>query len=200
MSTATLTDLLPDLAPSEAPERHLRPLDRPAKRRRPRVTYAITAVVGAIVIGLVQLGMSIATTQTTYDIRDLTTKQRSLTLQSQALYDEVAGLGSPQYLAANAAALGMVVGGSPVYLRLSDGAVVGTTGDEGTPSTIDPAGRPLVKNALIADTPLVTDPGRTIAGQTAPAKGAAPAAADGETPVEPPADPVVTGIPNPQTH
>ena len=38
------------------------------------------------------------------------------------LYDDVAGLSSPQYLAANASALGMVINESPNYLRLSDGA------------------------------------------------------------------------------
>ena len=32
---------------------------------------------------------------------------------------------SPQYLAANAEALGMVPNANPVYLRLSDGAVLG---------------------------------------------------------------------------
>lgn len=201
MSTATLTDLLPDIAPGAAPERHLRPLDRPLRRRRPQVAYALTAVLGALAIGLAQLGFSIATTQTTYDIRELTTQQRSLTLESQALYEQVAGLSSPQYLAGNAAALGMVVGGSPMYLRLSDGAVVGA-GDAEAASTIDPAGRPIVKNSLIADTPLVTDPGRTIGGQTAPAKDSSGTAPQGTAPApaEPPAQPAVTGLPNPQTH
>ena len=61
---------------------------------------------------------------------------------------------SPQYLAANAEALGMVPNANPVYLRLSDGAVLGepSAADGGARSTA-----PLVPNALIDGVPLVTE-------------------------------------------
>lgn len=209
MSTA-LSALLPERARSQRPERHLRPLDAPGKRRRPTLVYAVTAVVGAVIIGLAQLGFSIATTQTTYEIRHLTEQSRSLKLEGQALYDEVAGLSSPQYLASNAASLGMVVGGSPTYLRLSDGAVIGA-GTADAVSTVD-ARRAAVSNELVADTPLVTSPGMTITGKTGPATEAATATTITELPtpqqaqvtVERPeeaAAAVVTdGLPTPQTH
>ena len=45
--------------------------------------------------------VSILTTQDTYAISALTSQQRQLTWDRQILYDEVAGLSSPQYLAAN---------------------------------------------------------------------------------------------------
>ena len=194
MSNTAFARVLP-VRKQETPSRrpHLRPLDRPVKRRRPRVVYAVTAVVGALVIGAAQLGLSIATTQTTYDIRSLTEQQRSLTLQSQELYDEVAGLSSPQYLAANAAALGMIVGGTPTYLRLSDAALIGA-GEATSMTSVDASKGQVVANALISDTPLVTVPKATIQGETAPAASENAQ----ETPALPPA--VTDGLPTPETH
>ena len=57
------------------------------------------------------------------------------------LYDDVAGLSSPQYLAANAAALGMVIDESPNYLRLSDGALLGAGQSALGASSVDAIGR-----------------------------------------------------------
>ena len=91
-------------------------------------------------------------------------QQRQLTWDRQILYDEVAGLSSPQYLAANASALGMVISEAPTFLRLSDGALVGASQAAGWQSSIDAVGRGAVANALITQTPLVTDPAATIEG------------------------------------
>lgn len=208
MSTA-LSALLPERVRGPRPERHLRPLDLPGKRRRPKLVYALTAVIGAVVIGVAQLGLSIATTQTTYEIRQLTEDKRALKLEGQALYDEVAGLSSPQYLAANAAALGMVVGGSPTYLRLSDGAVIGAGTADAT-SSID-ARQAAVSNELVSDVPLVTSPGTTISGAVTVAEEPAPLSTIDVLPTPQQAqvaveatDTAVTGVtdglPTPQTH
>ena len=70
----------------------------------------------------------------------------------------VAGLSSPQYLAANASALGMVVGQTPNYLRLSDGAIVGTGKAASSSSSVHALSRAAVTNALVSGVPLVTDP------------------------------------------
>ena len=128
LSTAALT--APAVAPDrgDRPARRLRVVDAPARRRRPRLVYGIVAVVGAFVIASAQMVLSIMTTQASYELSALTQEARDLTFQKQILYDEVAGLSSPQYLAANAAALGMVIDQSPNYLRLSDGALLGTGG------------------------------------------------------------------------
>lgn len=212
MSTA-LSALLPERVRSARPERHLRPLDMPGKRRRPKLVYAITAVAGAAIIGVAQLGFSIATTQTTYDIRHLTEQNRALKLEGQALYDEVAGLSSPQYLASNAAAMGMIVGGAPSYLRLSDGAIVGgaTVEAAADKTTID-ARRAGVANALVSNTPLVTNPDLTMTGQTkvAPEVSASttidalPTPQQSQIAVENPqvtaAETTAEGLPTPQTH
>jgi hypothetical protein len=90
------------------------------------MVYAIVAVGGAVAIAVAQMALSVLTTQDSYRVADLTQQQRKLSLEAAALEDSVAGLNSPQYLAANAAALGMVVGGAPTYLRLSDAAIIGS--------------------------------------------------------------------------
>lgn len=204
-ATATAT-ALPSVAPvAPAPpkrERHLRPVTSPAKARKPRVAYAMVALIGAVLIGAAQMGLSLATTATTYEIRELQSQQRDLTVQSQLLNEELAGLSSPQYLAANAAAAGMVIGASPTYLRLSDGAVVGT-GEVATNSTVDVLRTPAVPNALIANTPLATAPGSTIGGAIPVAPHAE--ATDNLTATAPVAEapqlpPVISdGIPTPET-
>ena len=66
-------------------------------------------MLGAFLIAGAQMVLSIMTTQGSYELAELTQEQRALTYQKQILYDDVAGLSSPQYLAANAAALGMVI-------------------------------------------------------------------------------------------
>ena len=110
------------------------------------------------------MALSILTTQSSYELSTLTQEARQLTWQKQILYDDVAGLSSPQYLAANASALGMVIAESPSYLRLSDGALLGAGQAALGASSVDAIGRAAVPNALITDTPLVTAPKATIEG------------------------------------
>jgi hypothetical protein len=171
----TLTDLptLPArVAPlpleEEFPERRLGIAPRPARRRRPKLVYGIVALMGALAITAAQMVVSIMTTETSYQLSSLQREQRDLTYQKQILSDEVAGLSSPQYLAANAAALGMVIGDAPSYLRLSDGALIGAQSPSSGASSVDALGRAAVANALVTDTPLVTAPDATIQGVPLP--------------------------------
>ncbi|KRA23062.1 hypothetical protein ASD65_00505 [Microbacterium sp. Root61] len=196
MSTAArpLTTVAPLRGPQDAPARRLRALEGTARRRRPRLAYGIIALAGALLIGGTQMGLSILTTQGSYELATLAAQQRELTWKKQILYDDVAGLSSPQYLAANAAALGMVINESPSYLRLSDGAILGTGQAALGASSIDAIGRGSVPNALITDTPLVTAPGATIEGAPVVAEDAPP----GEAVNTPP--PLTDGLPTPSTH
>ncbi len=180
----------------QPPRRRLRLVTGPGQRarRRPRVVYAIVAILGAITIGGAQMALSILTTQTSYELSSLAKEQRELQWSKQMLYDEVAGLSSPQYLAANATALGMVINQSPSYLRLSDGAVLGTGKASKPTSSINVLGRVAVANALIAETPLVTDPDATIQG----APVALTETAEGAVSDTPP--PITDGLPTPSTH
>lgn len=187
-------------APSrrEWPARRLRALDVPARRRRPRLLYAIVAVTGAVAIGAAQMSLSVLTTQGSYQLATLTSQQRELNWEKQMLYDDVAGLSSPQYLAANAAALGMVINESPSYLRLSDGAVLGTSQASLGASSVDAIGRGSVPNALITDTPLVTDPEATIEGEPVETEPGATSEDGAPMPKTPP--PITDGLPIPSTH
>jgi hypothetical protein len=182
----------PERAPLAPPARRLTVVDPPA-RRRPRLAYGVIAVAGAIAIALAQMGLSILTTQSSYEVAALAQQQRDLTYQKQILYDEVAGLSSPQFLAANAAALGMVINESPSYLRLSDGAVLGAGQPAAGTSAVDAIGRGSVPNALISDTPLVTSPDATIQGVPL----APDPAVDGAGSTTPP--PIADGLPTPAT-
>ncbi len=194
-----MTDLaraLPQRRPV-APDRRLRVVEEPERRRRPKLAYGIVAVAGAVAIALAQMGLSILTTQGTYEVAALTQQQRDLTYEKQILYDDVAGLSSPQYLAANAAALGMVINEAPSYLRLSDGAIIGASQAAAGTSAVDAMNRGAVQNALITDTPLVTAPDATIAGQPLTETDTATDTAAQTGSATPP--PITDGLPTPAT-
>lgn len=197
MSAATNVLPAPAVAPvgADAPGRRLRVVDAPVRHRRPKLLYGVVAVLGAFLIAGAQIALSIMTTQGTYELSTLTAQQRDLTFQKQVLYDQVAGLSSPQYLAANAAALGMVIDESPSYLRLSDGALLGAGEASFGASSVNALGRGVVPNALITETPLVTDPDATIGGEKAPKAAPVEDAGVANTP-----PPITDGLPTPSTH
>lgn len=148
MSEATAR-VQPRPEPRRAPQRSLRPVTAPQTRRRPKLAYAVLAVSGALAIGAAQMGISLASTQDSFVLRDLTAQQRELNLQKQALNDELVALSSPQSLALRADALGLVVAGPASYLRLSDGAVLGAGRGADWKSTVNPKGGASVGNALL---------------------------------------------------
>jgi hypothetical protein len=194
------------LAPPEAPqpaERRrpaLRPLDAPQRRARPRLAYAVVAVVGAVLIAVAQMALSVMTTQSTFEIAKLDGQQHELTLEAQVLYDQVAGLSSPQHLAEQAGELGMVIDAAPSYLRLSDGAVIGGGAAAGDASTVDAAGRSAVGNAFLTDTQAAsaqTTEDEAPSGQTEETP-AAEAPDELPAPQLPPS--ASDGLPTPTTH
>jgi hypothetical protein len=194
-------------AQSAAPRRAPKPATKPAQRRlrpapepkpgrsKPRLAYAIIALGAVAAIVVAQLLLSIAVAQGAYEIDTYQLRQAELARQEQKLAEDLDRVESPQYLAMNAEALGMVPNANPVYLRLSDGAVLGVpTAATGGAA----ASAPLVPNALLDGVPPVTPqqaeqtPSVGNAGET-PAAGAADA-----SPVAPP--PVSGGLPTPATH
>lgn len=190
MSRATAAAELPQTRPQKStPTRSARQLttvSAPAPRRRPKLVYALVALSGAAAIGAAQIGLSLAITNDSFVLADLTSQQRELNLQTSALEDELAGISSPQLLATKASQLGMVVAGSASYLRLSDSVVVGAgTGADGR-SSVDPTGSGAVHNALLEVEALQT------------AAGAEDAETSGATdPNLPP--PITDGLPSPTT-
>ncbi|WP_454173238.1 hypothetical protein [Microbacterium maritypicum] len=141
------------VAPERTPQRKLQPVTQPAVRRKPKLAYALVALGGALAIGAAQIALSLAITQDSFTLASLSSQQRELNLKTQALQEELTGVSSPQVLAGNAAGLGMVVAGSPSYLRLSDGAVFGTGVGADWTSTVNPAGVGAVSNSLIVEPP-----------------------------------------------
>ncbi|WP_298039276.1 hypothetical protein [uncultured Microbacterium sp.] len=150
MSRATAAAALPvPSKPAARPARRLTTVTAPARKRRPKLIYALIALGGAAAIGAAQVGLSLAITRDSFVLADLTSQQRELDLRSSALSDDLAGLASPQRLATKADELGMIVAGSASYLRLSDSAVLGADAGAGWYSSVDPTGTGAVQNALL---------------------------------------------------
>jgi cell division protein FtsL len=174
-SRSDLATPAPSELASEGTRRHLSVLDRSTgKRAKPRLVYAGITVAAVLAIVVAQLLLSIAVSQGAYQIGSLQDTKTSLAREHQAVSEDVNRLSSPQNLAANANALGMVSNGTPVYLRLSDGAVLGSpvaaSGDAGT---VTGASGKLVPNALLNGVPLVTQT-KDVAGSLASTSGSAP--------------------------
>jgi hypothetical protein len=175
---------------------------RSQRRARPRTLYAITAVSALLVIVVAQLLLSIGVSQGAYQLSSLQTEQTTLQRSYQAASEDLNRLTSPQNLAANANALGMVSNSNPAYLRLSDGAVLGApVAANGAAGTVTGGQGNLVPNAQLNGVPLVV--GQASAGQAA---GAAPQAgssastgAASTTPAKP-SVPLQGALPTPVTH
>ncbi|MFV0433223.1 MAG: hypothetical protein ACK5LO_04500 [Leucobacter sp.] len=162
---------LDDLAPlrssaAAAPaERHLR-IAPAASRRLPRVSrnplMASLVAVGIVLLILAaQLGLSIAISQGAYESRALQIEQRDLGRVERLLSQNVDKLASPQNLAENAAALGMVQNAQPATLRLSDGAILGSLESE----TTEAKGN-LVPNSTLESMPVVDASGLLVSRST----------------------------------
>jgi hypothetical protein len=188
------------------PTRRLRPAPEPERRRvKPRLAYAVIALGGVAVIVVAQLLLSISLAQGAYEIDTYQQRQAELARQEQKLSEDLDRVQSPQYLAMSAEALGMVPNTSPVYLRLSDGAVLGepTAAAGGTA-----ASAPLVPNSLLDGVPPVTaqqpgpTPGTATPGNAAPGNATPGSATPGQAGDAPPvaAPPPSDGLPTPATH
>lgn len=174
--------------------------DRPADRARPRIRYAIIAVITLLVIVVAQLLLSIGVSQGAYQLGSLHDQKASLGRQLQAVTEKVDMLASPQNLAANANALGMVSNGTPLYLRLSDSAVLGAPAAAGAGAATGALGN-LVPNSLLQGVPLVTQK----SGQSAADGSATPensATTPGANALAAPTSPVALdrALPSPTTH
>ena len=176
------------------PERRLRPAPEPMRRAKPRLVFAIVALAGVALIVVTQLLLSVALAQGAYEIDAYQVRQAQLARQEQKLAEDLDRMESPQYLAMNADALGMVPNANPVLLLLSDGAVVG----EPTAATRGAgASGPLVPNSLLDGVPTVTELHAARTRTAGPFDEASTAAPDAP-PVAPP--PPADGLPTPATH
>jgi len=164
----------PDVGREEDSRRHLEAVaPRAGRRAKPRLVYAGITVMMVLAIVVTQLLLSIGVSQGAYRIGGLQDTKTSLQREYQAVSEDVNRLSSPQNLAANANALGMVSNGTPVYLRLSDGAVLGSPAPaSGAAGTVTGASGNLVPNALLNGVPLVTQT-KNVAGALPSTSGSA---------------------------
>ncbi|GIT80085.1 hypothetical protein LLS1_17540 [Leifsonia sp. LS1] len=187
-------------APAEQERRgHLEVVSSRSQRRaRPRALYAVVAVGTLLVIVVAQLLLSIAISQGAYTLNGLQATQTSLQRSLQAASEDLTRVSSPQNLAANANALGMVSNSNPAYLRLSDGAVLGAPiAANGAAGTVTGGQGNLVPNSLLAGVGVVNAQGQPTAttqtGNSASAGAATP-------PTTPPTVPLQGALPTPVTH
>ena len=164
-----------------APQRRaesVRPVEvastREQRRARPKVAYALVATAALFVLLLTQLGISIALSDGAYQISALQSEQAELARDQQKFSEQLDVLSSPQNLANNADALGMVRNSNPVYLDLTTGAVHGVpapaeAGPDGT-------GDNLIGNTLLEGVPLAAG-AAPVAGTEGAASPSAPDAA-----------------------
>lgn len=186
----------PHPAADPAPRRHIEIVSSRSQRQaRPRIAYALVAVAGMATIVVAQLLLSVGISQSAYEISSLQTRQVELGRTAESVGEDLVRASSPQSLAANAAALGMVSNSNPVYLRLSDGAVLGAPQQaEGTPAQ----GAPLVPNSLLAGSPVVAHVPPAGAQGTGVPTGHTPHTSV-PSPVKPATTKVTDGIPSPAT-
>ncbi|WP_368496347.1 hypothetical protein [Herbiconiux sp. A18JL235] len=143
------------------------------RKARPKIAYAAVVVTGVLAIVVTQLLLSIGLSDGAYEIASLQQEQKELDRTNQVLTEQYDKLSSPQNLAAGAEALGMVANSTPVYLRLSDGAVLGvpTAATGGSVTN----GQNLIANSLLTPTDVTTGAAVT-ADPAAPADPATPSA------------------------
>lgn len=143
----------PAKAPRPATEEspRLRPVSAPAIRRKKNPVVGAVVVV-CVILGIFagQLALSILISEGAYETRALEIEQRDLKRVERVLSQNLDKLSSPQNLADNAAALGMVQNVTPATIRLSDGTIQGSLD-----SATREASQNLVPNAQLANLPVL---------------------------------------------
>jgi hypothetical protein len=95
--------------------------------RKSRVSAPVVMILvtGFVAVSILHLLLTILTSQSVYELSDLKREKRELETTSQILSEEVSSLASNQNLLNTASRLGMVANTNPVFLRLTDQAVLG---------------------------------------------------------------------------
>jgi len=140
--------------------RHIEIVTTKAQRKaRPRIVYALATIAGLFALVIAQLLLSIVLADGAYEISSLRTEQRDLSRTAASLGEDLDLLQSPQNLATQAEDLGMVMSGTtPMFLRLSDGKVLGSAGAASQGAALLGAKGSLVANSLLAGIPDVSNP------------------------------------------
>lgn len=161
-------------APLPTPtERPLRLTEAPKRAMRSPLLGALVSVLIVLGILAAQLGLSIAVSQGAYEVRALEIEKRDLGRVQRLLSQNVDKLASPQNLAENAAALGMVQNVQPATLRLSDGTIQGSLESKTTEASSN-----LVPNSTLDSMPVVDAQGLLVSRNTGLPAGAGTKSSD----------------------
>lgn len=170
-ATAVATSPAIDVAPPrtaaaerETRQRHLAPVPPPARRpaRGPFIAVLTVLLGGGL---LILLALNTALAQGSFVAFDLRADNAALAEREQDLLQDVAAAESPQELEESARRLGMVPAENPVFLRLSDGKVLGVPLPAQAPVKPKP-----VKVAAVAPAPAQPAAARPAATQPAAKK------------------------------
>jgi len=118
--------------------------------RAPFAVVVVVLLVGGL-LGLLMLNTMVA--QGAFRLHDLTVQGKVLDDREEVLSRQVQTLQAPTSLSQRATAFGMVPGGPPVFLRLSDGAVLGTPGAPAAAAPAPPAPAPAAPATAPAGAP-----------------------------------------------
>jgi hypothetical protein len=172
---------------SGAPRRAPRPAQRPAPARppltlvRPRAAQPARAPFVLLVATILSTGLvtllllNTALSQISFTVTDLQQRASALSAREQALSQQLSLRESPARLAAAAGRLGMVPNRNPVFLRISDGTILGEPLPATAPPSPAPPSQPAAANPAAAN-PTAAKPA---------AKPAAPNGGGGEIAVDP---------------
>jgi cell division protein FtsB len=157
-------------ADREARKRHLAPVPPPT--RRPARGPFIAVLTLLLAVGLLMLlALNTALAQGSFVTYELQADNAALAAREQRLLQEVAVAESPQTLEKRAQKLGMVPAANPVFLRLSDGKVLGVPVPAAAPPKPKP--KPRVVPAQPAAAPVQGAANAAAATKPAPVKPAA---------------------------
>ncbi len=97
----------------------------PLRAPAPRAPFVLL-VGGLLIAGLASLlFLHTSIAEDSFRLHDLSVRSAALADRQQALEQQIAAAAAPQRLAARAAALGMVRSENPVFIRISDGRILG---------------------------------------------------------------------------
>ena len=156
---------VPRIAEAAVERARLTVVPRTARRRARRVPFV--TLVSLLLVGGVAglLCFNTSMQQASFTATDMEDQVTALNAQEQSLKMQLEQLRDPQRVAVQARKMGMVPAGTPAFLRLSDGAVLGKP----TPATIDDAVRvtplPTRKPRNLRPKPVVIEvPEKSVAG------------------------------------
>jgi hypothetical protein len=132
VGTAALAPEVSVTSGGGAPRLRVAPPPPVSGPRAPFVALVLALVIGGV-LGILVVNTKIA--ENSFRLDRLTKQQAALDIQQQQLEREIADAAAPGSLQAAARKLGLVEAGTPAYIRLQDGKVIGIpTPAGGTPA------------------------------------------------------------------